>query len=70
MHFPKIKISKGYFVTFDNQDIKEGYNCFTITNTTMGNAEEIAWSNMKKLGQDPSECKMSTRREIRISITF
>ncbi len=70
MHFPKIKIVIGYSVRFDNKNIKDDFNAFTITNTTISHAEEIAWSNMKKFGQDPSEYKMSTRRVIDILITF
>jgi len=68
--FPKIKILIGYLVRFDNKDIKEDFFSFTVTNGTIGHAEEVAWSAMKKLGQNPSEYKMSTRREIKMSITF
>ncbi len=71
MHFPKIKITKGYFVAFTNKgkDISE-YLFVMSAEARMEIAEENAWCNMMELGLNPSEYKISIRREINISITF
>ena len=71
INFQKIKITKLYFVVFTNKgkDSSE-YTFFMSTKAGMEVAEENAWGNMMKLGLNPSEYKMSTRREIRISIIF
>lgn len=69
MHFPKIKILIGYSVRFDNN--KQGdFLQFFRQDRKIETAESGGLQNIIKLGRNPSEYKMSTRREIKISITF
>ena len=71
INFPKIKITKGYLVVFNNKGKDSSEYTFVMsTEAGMEIAEENAWGNMMNLGLNPSEYKMSTRREIRISIIF
>ena len=69
MHFPKIKISKGYLVLLHNENTKESFKFFHKVGLPV-TAEIKAFQSMINLRKKPSEYKMSTRREIKISITF
>ena len=69
MHFPKIKISLNCFVEFKS---KKSQDVIILTTpiSEIETAEMKALQIMIDSGQPPSEYKMSTRREINISITF
>ena len=70
MHFPKIKISIGYSVRFDSKNTQGNVLEFFQQVRKIETAEMKALQIMIDSGQPPSEYKMSTRREIKISITF
>mgnify|MGYP000163939969 CR=1 FL=1 len=70
MHFPKIKILIGYSVRFDNKNKQGDFLQFFSQDRKIETAESDGLQNIIKLGRNPSEYKMSTRREIKISITF
>ena len=69
MHFPAITISKGYSVEFHSKDSPTRYE-FYHGHVTIEIAKSKSLQTMVECGQNPSEYKMSTRREIKISITF
>ena len=69
MKFPKIKISKGYLVLFHNENTKASFKFFHQVGLPV-TAEIKALQSMINLRKKPSEYKMSTSREINISITF
>jgi hypothetical protein len=69
MNFPKIKIELGYSVKFDSKNT-QGMSFRFFSQKKKIEAEIESLREMFKLGQEQSEYKMSTRREINISITF
>ena len=69
MHFPKIKISKGYLVLFHNENTKESFKFFHQVGLP-ATAEIKAFQCMINLRKKPNEYKMSTMRKIKISIIF
>jgi len=69
INFPKIKITKGYLVVFDHKDTQESLKFFYQVGLP-ATAKIKAFQDMMSLCKRPIEYKMSTRREINISITF
>jgi len=69
IRFPQIKISTGYAVTFHSKDT-QGYYQFFHYHTTIEESSSKALQYMIKLDKKPSKYKISTNREINISILF
>jgi hypothetical protein len=69
MNFPKIKISTGYIVIFESENMPERF-IFGHTTKTIEECKRRSLRDMTILGRDPNQYTMSTRREINISILF